>query len=762
MKFNHTGKTYQLVIQDGNDLQDALKLDEALWVAMSAPTQAYSCDPKFLSFVDTDCNNTVTTSEIKQAISWLLDVYTKKEQITDQFSGVLKLSDINEASANGKAILHSAKYILKDLNKPQDSEIDLATVRNFQAILTSRPLNGDGVMTVSAAQMVKDSAHAADMADFIKDGVTAAGGSKDLDGTMGLTIEQFKTFWAAIPQYLAWRKQGELPPGEEHTELLPFGNSTPALMALLDKHAKLVSEYFAICALQDYDQRLAGQILDADGKPGKVDPTAWPGLNSHLETMPLQQPASGAELVLDDLHFINPLYRDWWRDVAAQILRPVLGASLTRLTREDWQKVTSRFDAYRAYLAAKAGGICEKIDLERLKHYTALATLPELADDLAARDLAVANILKEADKVEQLLLYLQGLVKLCNNFISFPDLYDPKVPTLIERGRIVIDGRWFNLTFPVNALAEHSALATNSGLFIIYVEIDTKPAATTLAAPVTIGDKGALKIGKRGIFFDANRNEYNAKIVKIIENPVCLREALAAPFLRIGKMLETKVTKMSNASDAELNKKFETVINDPAAAAKSANAEAKAKAAAKSDAGNKAGMMMGIGVAFAAVSSALAFICKTLSSMSLLSIVLSVVCVLAILLLPIALLAWLRLRRQDLSSLLEGNGWAINSRLRLTRRQRRAFSNNGRFKPGDIGSPRWRVKRAITWIISILIVLAALTFGVLFGIRKCQSACPAAPETAPAAEVAPAPSAEPAEAVPAAPAEPVPAPAPAG
>ena len=52
MKFIREGKAYQLVIENGHDLKDALTLDEALWVAMSAPVKAFVCDPKFLAYVN--------------------------------------------------------------------------------------------------------------------------------------------------------------------------------------------------------------------------------------------------------------------------------------------------------------------------------------------------------------------------------------------------------------------------------------------------------------------------------------------------------------------------------------------------------------------------------------------------------------------------------------------------------------------------------------------------------------------------------------
>ncbi|MCQ2402420.1 MAG: hypothetical protein MJ202_01665 [Lentisphaeria bacterium] len=717
MKFNHVGKAYQLVIKNGQDLQDALTLDEALWVAMSAPLKAYTCDQKVLEYIDTPKLGSITTESLKRAIKWLLDVYPNKEAITDHFNGKLTLSDLNAENADAKAISHSASYILKDLNAEDQTAITLAQVHEFQKILTSRPLNGDGVISIKATAEAAAPEIRKDLSDFVADAAKATGGTTDLDGTQGVTLDQFKTFLNAIPGYLAWHKAGLLPEGQASSELYPFGGDTAANLALLKENADLVDKFFALRDLQDFDARLAGQVLENDGKPGTLDPTAWPGVESHLKTMPIVQPAGKAAIRLDNLEFINPLYRAWWNALTDKVLLPILGADTKELTPAAWAKVKGVFGAYEAYMASEQGGICAAIDLAHLEHYVTLKGLMEAAQDLADKDLAVADILREAGTVEKALLYLKWIVKLANNFISFPDLYTPETATLFERGRLVIDGRWFNLTFPVDDMGAHSAQAANSGLFLIYVEVNTAP-AQILCAPVTIGDKGNLVVGKRGIFFAPDGLTYNAKILKVMENPVCLKEAVLAPFSKFGKMAEDKVASMSNASETVINGKMATVINDPKAVA--AGAAAVKPVEPKSD---KSNMLMGLGIAFAALSSAFAFICKTIAGLSGLAILISLLCILFVVIGPIVLLAILRLRRQDLSSLLEGNGWAINSRMRLSRKQRATFSRNGRFPEGAQGTPFRRAMCIMGGCILAVVLIAAGIVGYFWLTCDCDKKC---------------------------------------
>ena len=71
VRFTKYGKIHQLVIETPDDLEALLGLDEALWVATSAPIDAFRCDADFLAYVDTDRNGRVYTNEVKEAVRWL-------------------------------------------------------------------------------------------------------------------------------------------------------------------------------------------------------------------------------------------------------------------------------------------------------------------------------------------------------------------------------------------------------------------------------------------------------------------------------------------------------------------------------------------------------------------------------------------------------------------------------------------------------------------------------------------------------------------
>ena len=69
-------------------------------------------------------------------------------------------------------------------------------------------------------------------------------------------------------------------------------------------------------------------------------------------------------------------------------------------------------------------------------------------------------------------------------------LYDVNNRALFEVGSAVIDGRWFNLALRVNDLAAHSAIAKESSIFVIYLEVTGVNAQPfTVAVPATAGAK---------------------------------------------------------------------------------------------------------------------------------------------------------------------------------------------------------------------------------------------------------------------------------
>ena len=76
--------------------------------------------------------------------------------------------------------------------------------------------------------------------------------------------------------------------------------------------------------------------------------------------------------------------------------------------------------------------------------------------------------------------------------------------------------------------------------------------------------------------------------------------------------------------------------------------------------------MLAGGVAFAALGSSFAYITKTIVGLGLSKSMLGLAVGLLVVLVPIILVAAVKLSARNLSSILEASGWAINARMRLT------------------------------------------------------------------------------------------------
>jgi hypothetical protein len=236
-------------------------------------------------------------------------------------------------------------------------------------------------------------------------------------------------------------------------------------------------------------------------------------------------------------------------------------------------------------------------------------------------------------------------------------------------GTLIMDGRRFTFSVKVHDRKRHSELAGTSRIFIIYAEIDAKEDATgfEVAVPATAGGKGNLCVGKRGVFEDTRGRHFDAKIVQIIDNPISLREAVLSPYQRFGKLISGKIESITTSSEKRFDEQAKRAMEQaPAAPAPVAPAPAAALPAG--------GLLLGGGVAIAALSSAAAYVTRTLASVAPSKLMLTVLGAALAVILPSALVAILKLRRRDLSAILEGSGWAINARMRLTLKQAHVFT----------------------------------------------------------------------------------------
>jgi len=292
-----------------------------------------------------------------------------------------------------------------------------------------------------------------------------------------------------------------------------------------------------------------------------------------------------------------------------------------------------------------------------------------------------ALVLDEIKALEKLILLQSLIIKFINNFVYFPYLYDPYRRAIFEMGTLIMDGRLFTLSVKVENHARHMEFCKRSNMFILYLNVlSADTVKYEVAVPVTHGRKGNLYIGKRGVFRDINKIDWDVVVIDIIENPISLTEALLTPFQKLSKLLTSKIEELKNAAETKLT----NVVIDPKAAS--------AAPAPPITAPSKNGMnnfFMGGGIAIAALGSSLAFITKTLSDVKWYTILITIASAFAAVLLPTFISAFNKLHKRDLSMILEASGWAVNARMTLTLKLGKFFT----LRPAKFRTKRKRTRK---------------------------------------------------------------------
>ena len=183
--FENLGSSLHLKIQDYTDLKAILELDEALWIATTAPVSTIRIDTDFLNFLDTD-----EDKRIRFLLKHLVD-----------YSGIqndnlnLSLAAIDTETELGERIHSSALKVLKRLNKGEES-ISLNQVKKVQREVLEGGLDQAGIVLPEAAENKK-------IEQFIKDILrTVEGSGWRINSRMKLTKAQAARF-TYRPDHLA-------------------------------------------------------------------------------------------------------------------------------------------------------------------------------------------------------------------------------------------------------------------------------------------------------------------------------------------------------------------------------------------------------------------------------------------------------------------------------------------------------------------------------------------------------------------------------
>ena len=689
MTFHRFGRTYQLELADAADLAHALELDEAHWVATSVPIASLRGDPIFFNLVDIDNNGRIRISELKLAIQWLLTQLSDSTGIA-QRSDVLLINAINTHTADGTKIHTAIVKILNTLDQPNDTQISLGQIRSIKSRIEAMPVSEAGVVLPQATQDET-------VRQFITDVIATTGGTHHPSGQNGISTAEINQFLTQMNACLDWYDRG----GGNDPGLYPLGNDTAAAFDLLTSYRDRLDQYFAQCRGVAFDPRLADHMPPTDSDVAKIDVADPNAITEFVRLAPLAQADPDGKL--DFQKPINPLERGGLEQLRSSVLAPVLGQEVSQLTEAQWQSVIEHFAAYESWMRAKPADAVAALGLDKLRDYRQ-GDYADTVRQLIEQGRETALQMDSVRLVEQLMLYQAYLLDLANNFVSFPHLYNPDRRAMFEAGALIMDGRRFDLAVKTENRAEHAKSTSSSAMCVLYVQIERhdSPVSAEMAVPVTAGGKGNLAVGKRGIFIDVDGREWDARVVQIVENPISFSEAMVAPFKRMGRLVSGKFEQMTGSAEKQLDTATQQTMTQVQTAGQ------QPQAAAQNRGLMAGGLLAGGGLAFAALGSAVAYITKTLAGLSIWAIIGGLGGAVLAVLLPTAIQAIVKLRHRDLSAILEGSGWAINTRMRLTHAQSRQFTQRPAYPPSAKGVHNTR------WYITLLVLLIVLGLGAMF------------------------------------------------
>ncbi len=695
-RFHRIGGLDQVTLETGADLANLEHLDPKLWVALSCPTKGLELDARTLELLDTDRDGRVRIPEVLAAIRWCAARLASLDEIV-QGGDALPLQAISTATPEGRALLGGARHVLRSLGKPDAAEIGPADVADTSKVFEGTLFNGDGVVPPEAAE-------APEVRQLVVDAMACVGAEPDRSGKPGLSRKKLQEFFDELAKFVAWWTEGNATDGA-----MPLGPATPAAFEAVRAVRARAEEYFARCQLAALDPKAAAALNRTEAEWAALSAKDLGAAGAEVASFPLARVEPGRALPL--LEGVNPAWAGALAALHRDAVAPLLGPDVRALTPDAWRALETKLAAHASWQAKKAGGAVEKLGLLRAQAILAGGGKAAVEALLAQDEALAAEAAAVADAV-RMVHYHRDLYRLLRNFVAFADFYDLEAHAIFQAGTLYLDGRSCELCVRVDDPGAHAAIASLSRMYVAYCEC-RRPGgeAMRIAACVTQGDSDYLMPGRNGVFWDRRGRDWDATIVKILDNPISLRQAFFSPYKKFLRLIEEQVQRFAASKAKATDDKVS------ATAAKVTDTVGKGAPAAPApvDVGKMVGIVAALGVGVGALGTLLGGLASGFVGLqpwwAKLVAIAGVVLVISG---PAMLIAWLKLRQRTLGPVLEANGWAVNGRVRVNTPLGTALTARAVLPPGsrrsledpyeDRGARR---RRRLFWL-AVVVVGAAL------------------------------------------------------
>ena len=646
-QFFRAGAVDQVSLRDGFDLLELPNLDQKLWVALAMPTNDVDIDPATLALLDANKDGRIRVQDIIAAIADIKQWFKNPSEL------LTSRDEVSLAAFSDAKVVAAAKRMLADLGKKDASSISIEDTVKVTAAFAETVLNGDGII-------IPASADAGPVRGAIEDAIATVGSVTDRSGKPGINKALAEQFFGDVDKQAAWLAAAT-------------GTNDRAAADALRAVRTKIEDFFTRCQLAAFDARAQAALAGAETELTALATRTLSSADEAVAKLPLAKIDATARLPLAT--GVNPAWAAALATFVEKCVTPILGAC-DHLTPTSFRAICDKLSGYETWFAAKP---------DTKVHALAPERIAELADptvragvyDLIAADAALTAEYESITSVVKAVRFQRDFGRIVRNFVNFSDFYGKK-DGIFQAGTLYLDGRALHLCVPVSDAGKHGTLAAASEACLVYCDIKRDGVTKQIAAALTNGDADNVFVGRNGIFYDRDDNDWDATVVKIVTNPISVREAFWSPYKKLVKVIEDNVTRRAQAADDAANAKIADAGKTIAHGDQHAHAAGAAVAAAAATpppppvapgapAPSKKidlGTVAAIGVAIGGIGTLVGALLGTMFGLGK-WLPLGIIALLLMISGPSMLLAWLKLRRRNLGPILDANGWAINSRARI-------------------------------------------------------------------------------------------------
>ncbi|TBV13717.1 hypothetical protein [Stutzerimonas kirkiae] len=643
-RFFRAGGFDQVQLETPADLAALRGLDQKLWASLACPVSDLELDRRMLDYIDLNRDGRIRAPEILDVVDWTLARLADPGVLFQE--GPLRLQSLT-GDAEGTRLRLAAQRLLDVLGRPTDDSLALADTDDLALLFPPHEYNGDGLVP---AALSPDAELQAAIADII----ACLGAETDRSGEAAIGEEKIAAFFEQARQLHAWQARAV----EQGLEV--FGEGTGAAVEALSAVRGKVDDYFTRVAMAEFDPRAAVLMNAQEEELVRLASLSLADAGE-LAGLPLAVIQHGDRLPLGK--GLNPAWQSAIDELQERVVRPIYGEQ-DSLSSAQWRHLLALCGDYLAWQAeAPQPAIAGVLARERILELVDQGVEARLLA-LVEADKAVAEAADGLVELDKLIRLRHGLLRLLRNFVSFQCFYSRQDKAVFQAGTLYIDGKSCDLVVEVDDIEAHAKVAAASDCFLLYCTCTRRgepvrgKETLNIVAAVTAGTEGDLQAGRHGLFYDRAGNDWDATVVKLMQNAISIREAFWSPYRRISNLVSEQVQKLASSRDADMVSKAAGTLEDTAGAASAAPPAF--------DIARFAGIFAAIGLAIGALGTALAAVVTGILSLAWWQVPLLLLGVLLAISGPSMLLAWFKLRRRSLGPILDGNGWAVNAQARIS------------------------------------------------------------------------------------------------